>query len=622
MELQLLAVTLFTHLLFLLQNTITVNGYNPIVKTEKGLVQGFRMTTNGKDLDAFFGIPYAKPPLGGMRFKPPIPVDPWDGILNATVKPKCCMQGYDQVFGNFSGAWVWNPNTQPSEDCLYLNVWVPKTNPPYENKAVMVWIYGGSFYSGSAALDIYDSQHLATENDVIVVAMQYRVGALGFLAMGHHEAPGNAGMFDQRLALEWVQRNIHHFGGSSKNVTLFGESAGAVSIGLHMVSPISRGLFDRAILQSGAPHNEWGTVPTEEGIRRGRLLAGFMDCDSKAEASDVIECLRNVPAEHFQMHEFSVAKGIIQFPFVPVVDGNFLVETPAESLIRGNFKRCPLLLGSNSNEGIWFLFYEIQEFFTLESTGLLTSEQFKAVLSRLFEFYPQYPHKQNDFGMDAIIFQYTNWLDPKDQYKNRLQSEQSVGDCHFVCFVQETASIYARAGMNVYSYLFDHRSSVSPWPEWTGVMHGDEIAFIFGEPLNANSKYLARERDLSRKLMRYWSNFAKTGDPNRGPGEMSLNEWPPFLPQTQDYLVLSTKYLHTADRSQAVRSGYKAHECAFWRNYLPHLVAGTADISDVEREWKLQFDQWKNHYIVDWKNQFDNFLNNYERRLQTCGGTP
>jgi acetylcholinesterase len=208
--------------------------------------------------------------------------------MNATVS---------KVFGNFSGALIWNPNTPAKEDCLYLNVWVPRTHPPYQHKAVMVWIFGGGYYSGSSTLKIYDGKYLAAENDVIVVSMNYRVGALGFLNLNTPEARGNAGMMDQRMALEWVQRNIGYFGGSPHNVTIFGESAGATSVGLHLLSPLSRGLFTRAILQSGAPQINWATYSVTEGRRRSKALARSLSCDPPDHDysdGDIVDCLRKV----------------------------------------------------------------------------------------------------------------------------------------------------------------------------------------------------------------------------------------------------------------------------------------------------------------------------------------
>ncbi|GFS20519.1 carboxylic ester hydrolase [Elysia marginata] len=174
----------------------------------------------------------------------PEQIDPWDSTLDANKKPNSCMQKPDKYFGDFNGSNVWNPNTNVSEDCLYLNVWTPhQSSPPTTrkqaaNKAVMVWIYGGSFMSGSSTLDVYDGKFLAAEEDVVVISMQFRFGALGYLVLESLNSPGNAGMMDVRMALEWVQRNVHLFGGNAHNVTVFGESSGAVSAGLLMLSSL------------------------------------------------------------------------------------------------------------------------------------------------------------------------------------------------------------------------------------------------------------------------------------------------------------------------------------------------------------------------------------------------
>ncbi|XP_035829683.1 acetylcholinesterase-like [Aplysia californica] len=153
--------------------TKSSHGHRVIVKTDKGLVQGRSHYVHGKKVDVFYGIPYARPPLGELRFLHPEQLDPWDGVLDATTKPNCCMQVPDYTFGNFSGSTVWNSNTPASEDCLYLNVWAPRVRAPYANKAVLVWIYGGSFMTGSSVLDVYDASHLAAEHDVVVVSMQF-----------------------------------------------------------------------------------------------------------------------------------------------------------------------------------------------------------------------------------------------------------------------------------------------------------------------------------------------------------------------------------------------------------------------------------------------------------------
>lgn len=481
------------------------------VATDNGKVEGFREEILDKTVDIFYGIPFAKPPVGNLRFKHPVPIDPWRGTLNATRRPNACVQGFDRVFGNFSGSSMWNPNTPVSEDCLYLNVWVPRSRDgeTVGNKAVMVWVYGGGFYSGSSALDVYDAKILAVENDVIVVSMQYRVGALGYLAMGHKDAQGNAGMYDQLLALDWVQRNIHHFGGDAHRVTLFGESAGSVSVSMHLLSPLSQGKFARAIMESGSALSAWATISRKEAMRRALKLATLMGCD-QGDVGDIIACLRTKPATMFTNFEFQVSFGIFQFPFVPIVDGTFLTETPTSALQSSNFKKAPLLLGSNKNEGAWFLIYQYVEHFSF-SDSLISRKQFMFIMDSLFHYYPQYPQKMNIFGKQAVAFQYTHWQDPNNKVMNRVNLDQVVGDYHLVCGVNDFAEAYARANLDVYYYYFTHRSSQNLWPKWMGVMHADEINYVFGEPLNPKFKYHKQERELSRKIMKYWTNFAKTG---------------------------------------------------------------------------------------------------------------
>lgn len=174
-----------------------------IVTTNKGKVRGVTMTApTGKKVDAWIGIPYAQPPVGPLRFRLPRPADNWTHVLNATQPPNSCVQIVDTLFGDFPGATMWNANTKMSEDCLYLNVAVPRPRP--KKAVVMLWIFGGGFYSGTATLDVYDVRTLVSEENVIVVSMQYRVASLGFLYSGTPDAPGNVGLFDQNLALRCV----------------------------------------------------------------------------------------------------------------------------------------------------------------------------------------------------------------------------------------------------------------------------------------------------------------------------------------------------------------------------------------------------------------------------------
>ena len=505
----------FTLLLLVLIASYETSGRRDdlIINTDKGRIRGIRYhlpQLDGKAVDAFLGIPFAKAPVGHLRFKHPQPIDTWTGIYNATKLPNSCYQKPDDNFGDFRGSTMWNPNTRVSEDCLYLNVWVPKTHPRLRRSAVMVWIYGGGFYSGTTTLNLYDGKILAAENNIIVVSIGYRVGALGFLALGDAACPGNAGLFDQLMGLEWVQQNINHFGGDPNNVTIFGESSGSVSVSIHLLSPLSRTKFSRAIMQSGTANMPWGTVTMEEGKRRSLELAfDYLGCSRSDNMEKVVECLRSVPPQRL-VDEQWVTRGILQFPFVPVIDGSFLVETPEMTLLHGNFKKCPILLGSNLNEGSFFLIYELPDLLQLNRSRM-PKDAFEASVLKLFHYYPQYPRTINSFGTDAIIYKYTNWLDRDNQLWNLIGLDNSVGDFGFTCNVNEFAQTYASAGEMVYYYYFTYRYASSPWPSWMGVLHGDEIVFTFGDPLKPGLNYSKEEVALSREIMTYWTNFAKTG---------------------------------------------------------------------------------------------------------------
>ncbi|XP_054168668.1 acetylcholinesterase-like [Oppia nitens] len=537
---------------------------NLLVKTNKGVVRGMTIDTfTGKKVDAFLGIPYAKPPIGKNRFKHPKPIDSWNEIYNATQRPNSCFQLNDTTFGeDFAGTTIWNANTKLSEDCLYLSVWVPRPRP--KNAAVMVWIYGGCFFSGSVSLDIYDGRVLAAEQQIIVVSINYRVANLGFLFFDNSrsEAPGNAGIFDQIMALQWVKDNIQHFGGNPDNITLFGESAGATSISLHLISPLSRHLFNQAILQSGAPTVPWGLLSHKEMSLRGLRLAEAVGCPHDPKNIDaVIDCLRNTDPWELVSNQPG-GLGVVEFPFVPVIDGTFLDELPEVSLANKDFKKTKLLLGSNTEEGTYFIIYYLTDLFKLVEDVYLTREDFITSVKELNPYV-------NKVGQEAIIFEYTDWLNPDDPIKNRDAIDKMVGDYHFTCHVNELANRYSAAGNDVYMYYYTHRSSQNPWPKWMGTIHGEEISFVFGEPLNPRLDFTPEEKRLSQRIMTYWANFAKTGNPSTSiDGQWSQTYWPLHTAYGKEYLTLSLN-------STEIGRGPRTKQCAFWLKYLPQLMKDT-----------------------------------------------
>ncbi|ERE75237.1 acetylcholinesterase-like protein [Cricetulus griseus] len=314
-----------------------------LVKVRGGQLRGIRLKAPGGPVSAFLGIPFAEPPVGSRRFMPPEPKRPWSGVLDATTFQNVCYQYVDTLYPGFEGTEMWNPNRELSEDCLYLNVWTPYPRPT-SPVPVLIWIYGGGFYSGASSLDVYDGRFLAQVEETVLVSMNYRVGTFGFLALpGSREAPGNVGLLDQRLALQWVQENIAAFGGNPMSVTLFGESAGAASVGMHILSLPSRSLFHRAVLQSGTPNGPWATVGAGEARRRATLLARLVGCPPGGAGSndtELIACLRTRPAQDLVDHEWHVLpqESIFRFSFVPVVDGDFLSDTPEALINAGDFQ--------------------------------------------------------------------------------------------------------------------------------------------------------------------------------------------------------------------------------------------------------------------------------------------
>ncbi|KAJ8007745.1 hypothetical protein DPEC_G00097400 [Dallia pectoralis] len=589
------------------------------VSTRLGRVRGIRLPTPDRNhVTAFLGVPFGEPPVGKKRFRKAEPKKAWSGVFEATSYPNACYQFVDTSFPGFQGSEMWNPNREMSEDCLYLNIWVP-TSPRPHNLTVMVWIYGGGFYSGSASLDVYDGRYLAHSEKVIVVSMNYRIGALGFMALHSSlEAPGNVGLLDQRMALQWVQDNIQFFGGNPKQVTIFGESAGAVSVGLHLLSPGSRPTFTRAILQSGAPNCPWATITQDEAHRRATQLGKLVGCPPGGNDTELVDCLRNKHPQELIDQEWQVMPwpAIFRFSFVPVIDGVVLPDNPEVMLSSGNFKDTQILLGVNQDEGSFFLLYGAPGF-SKDNESLISREDFLESVKL------SVPHA-NAIGQEAVVLQYTDWFDENNGGKNRDALDDMVGDHNVICPLQHFARSYAQfhadqptnnwqqpgnSGVTtkdgnsggVYLYLFDHRASNLAWPEWMGVIHGYEIEFVFGLPLEKRLNYTAEEDKLSRRMMRYWANFARTGNPNINfDGTVdSRRRWPQFTNSEQKHVGLNTEPMK-------IHKGLRNQLCAFWNRFLPRLLNITDNIDEAEHQWKVEFHRWSS-YMMHWKSQFDHY---------------
>lgn len=348
-----------------------------VVETQSGLIRGMSRTVlDGHEVHVFYGVPFAKPPIGPLRFRKPVPIEPWHGVLNATTLPNSCYQERYEYFPGFEGEEMWNPNTNISEDCLYMNIFVPQklrlrhknTEAPIHKgsngKPILVWIYGGGYMSGSATLDVYDADIMAASSNMIIASMQYRIGAFGFLYLNKYfgsnsdEAPGNMGLWDQALALRWLKDNAAAFGGDPDLITIFGESAGGGSVSLHLMSPATRGLVRRGILQSGTVNAPWSFMTGEKATEVAKVLVDDCGCNStllQSQPAHVMACMRSMDAKQLSVQQWNSYWGILGYPSAPTIDGVFLPKDPLDLVREGDFENTEILIGNNKNEGLFII---------------------------------------------------------------------------------------------------------------------------------------------------------------------------------------------------------------------------------------------------------------------------
>jgi para-nitrobenzyl esterase len=492
------------------------------VMTEAGLVEG----TPGSDphVLAFRGLPYAAPPVGERRWQPPGAGAPWGGVRKAKEFGPRCVQA--RIFADmmFRDAM--------SEDCLYLNVWTPV---PFskEHRPVMVWIHGGGFVAGSASEPRQDGERLAAKG-VVVVSFNYRLGALGFLAHPEltkesgHRASGNYGLLDQVAALRWVRTNIAAFGGDPANVTIFGESAGSLAVSALMASPLAEGLFQRAVGESGAffaaRNQAMGLSTLAESEEQGRKLAASLGADSLA-------ALRSWPAE-------DVLRASMADPgqrFGPSLDGYLLPGDVYATFAAGKQSRVPLLAGWNADE--------IRSSVTLAPEGPTARGFADRVRAR--------------FGdrAEALLRAY-----PAGSDAEALESAASLASDLFIGYVTwKWIEVHSRTGLSpVFRYSFDRAIPVPPGHQVNGVpatavqigaRHAGEIEYVFGTLGSLPAvPWQPEDRQLSELMMKFWTNFARSGDPN---GE-SLPQWPRYE-GASGYQVL-----HLDDRTHAAPDGRRS----------------------------------------------------------------
>ncbi|XP_062978238.1 cholinesterase-like isoform X4 [Elgaria multicarinata webbii] len=497
-----------------------------VVVSNSGPIKGKHLPTGFGSVSAYLGIPYAEPPLGNLRFQKPLPHQPWSQILEAISFGNACPQF---VLHDIPDAHMWAPNQPLSEDCLFLNVWVPhpQSSSP---KPVLVWIHGGGFFTGTSSLDLYNGAGLAAYENVIVVSMNYRLGALGFLSLPP-AAPGNMGLLDQQLALKWVKENAAAFGGDCTRVTIFGHSAGAASVGFHLLSPTSQPLFAQAVLQSGTPNAVWAWISPEEAKQKALNFSQMLGCGEGPENA-VVSCLQEKDAMEFAQYEgsmFQKSKFFLDFPFVPTRDKDFLSDDPQNLLEARCIQVKPILMGVTSDEGSTFPAHH----FPGTNQSLITWEQLLKGVSMTVR-------KATEEAVQAVALKYSE--EGHDPARYRLAMTQCWGDYFSVCPAVEFAAKFRQCGSPVYLYYFRHYTSGSVWPEWVGAPHGAEVPYVFGtleSAVGVNQTYTEAEAVLSRRMLRSWAEFSRSGNPT---GSVANEvQWPLYNATQQNFFNLSTE---------------------------------------------------------------------------------
>ncbi|MEO8605875.1 MAG: carboxylesterase family protein [bacterium] len=501
--------------------------------TNLGVICGTTATIAGATAHAFLGIPYAEDTGGDNRWAAPVPITTLPDKFQATQYGPICPQSMP-------------PDTvpAPSEDCLSLNVWTP-VEPGEEPLPVMVFIHGGAFIEGSSAARTYDAAYISASEHVVVASFNYRLGALGFLA-GIGGLDGNYGFLDQQMALRWVRDNIAAFGGDPDQVTLFGESAGAMSVGLHLLSaPASADLFVADIMESNPLALPYKTIA--ESTPFGTLLAGLLKC----EPAD-LTCLRGTTWEDVvaaQEDKTIVIPGLLSgfaglLLWTPVVDGTIITAEPVPAA-QANGLGKPTILGTNLNEGTVFVYLALD----LLNQETLTAANYELLVNGLFG---------GTTGAEVLA------LYPPETDSAPVFAQLST-DYIFFC---ATRAVAETGDADTYAYQFNKVSNFNVWPNVpqcaAQVCHSDELPYVFNTASNIGFVFTAPEQELSLQMVGYWSSFSR---PDHDPSPLGSGrpDWPPF--PGENYLLLDTPITADVDPQ---------HNCDFWDSVGYEVIkAGT-----------------------------------------------
>ncbi|XP_013395721.1 cholinesterase 1 [Lingula anatina] len=545
-----------------------------------GEVVGMTETlSNGQQVVKYMAVPYAEAPVGDLRFRKPVPKAAWEWVLNATKEGPSCVQMMDPSLSQFI------ENTDISEDCLHLNIYVPVSTSKAP-KAVMVWFHGGGYASGQGSM--YPCSTLAAHGDIVCVTINYRVDILGFLSTMDENCVGNFGLWDQHEALKWVKKYISAFGGDPNRVTIFGQSAGAASVMFQLVSKHNIGVFQRGISESSMTmSNGYSMVPGNDARNYAKSVGFAAGCNTtdNPDLSDsklLIDCLRRVPGENFRTISMTtygpVLTGhVMKIPIGPVEDGDFvplgLKEYFSSNGQKGQFTEIDqvfgsfdFMVGTTSEEAnlMVSMWAGLAIAWNISISNGLPEDKIKMLLEDHLDVYYPKNRKESEIAINEVYFKaddrVTNTLALRDMFTHMFFTIHSLQSCNAHNNALTSPNEAQNAQRSTYMYEFSHHlngtsylemiseaSSPFKLPDWVeGATHGEELPYLFGferygKALNRSELWNAKDQEISEAVMTYWTNFAKTGNPNLGNTTTDVTTstlpiWNQYSPNTKSYL--------------------------------------------------------------------------------------
>ncbi|CAH1153247.1 unnamed protein product [Phaedon cochleariae] len=545
----------------------------PISLPGQGDIQGVEVSQlRVQKIVAYYGIPYAQPPLENLRFAPPVTDDlpSWNDVKQEKDYPPSCLQivnDYKETEKPFLQL-ISKLNFTIAEDCLYLNIFVPNGDEPKQGYATIIWFHPGSFVIGSPSM--WNPHTLVYRQRVIIVSVAYRLNIMGFFTTMDGEASGNYGLMDQQAAMQWVKRNIKLFGGNPDNICIMGYGSGAMSVQLHMISPGSRGLFNKAIAMSGGDYFTPSAVkkPKDDKETLDRV-ANIFACNRKP-TSKLIACLRHAEAE-------SLVQETSDIDWKPILDAAitnsstpFLSELSINFFENGDFEKVPLLTGYTHME-------QVLELDSLKNLTSTSNEYLQMLLSDLVS--SDIPNVNNTDSSscvynyqhinDAVMFFYGPPQPIKDVDSLRDIVTDFMTDRNFAAATFLLASFLSKE-QPTYVYRFDIKPSTaaatSHLPEWVSVPHLFDLIYVWGVPYwSTGQEWDIRDKRISDTIMSFWTNFAKTSNPTEN--SIYPVTWERFSRDSPGILIIDG----TFNMSNSRNLNYKAFE--FWNDYYPKVRA-------------------------------------------------